>query len=251
MNRYRALILTGDGLNCENETAFAFRMANFDTSILTINEILSQPNLIHQYHLIAFPGGFSFGDEINSGQILALKLKFRILEELTKFLTEKKLIIGICNGFQVLIKLGLLPYSYEKRSFSLTHNRQQHFINKWVELSTIDSHCHWTQNLPSNYSMPIRHGEGNIQVSFNLNEEEEYNKLKKNGHIVFEYEQDINGSLGNIAALTDSTGQVLGMMPHPEAAVLQELYPFTTEQTTLSLFQNAYKYCEQTLKDHQ
>jgi phosphoribosylformylglycinamidine synthase len=129
------LVLTGDGINCETETALAFNEHGVKSTIVHIQDLINNPSMLLTSHILALPGGFSFGDEIGSGQILALKLKYSLGDELKKFIEEGKLVIGICNGFQALVRLGLLPKPFTQRVMTLTHNRQGHFIDRWVDLN--------------------------------------------------------------------------------------------------------------------
>ena len=225
----KALVLAGDGLNCENETQRAFELAGCQADIKHINELLSSPQLLQKYHIFAIPGGFSFGDELSSGQVLALKIKHGLGDELTNFIKAKKPIIGICNGFQTLAKLGLLPApdKMKSRVMSLAQNNNKHFINRWAVMNNNDdSVCIWTKDLPTKFELPIRHAEG--KVSFKGSNTEQaavYEQLVKKGQIPLYYQNDENGSYKQIAAVCDETGLIFGLMPHPEAAVNQLLYP--------------------------
>ena len=131
------LILTGDGINCERETAKAFINAGAEAEIIHVNDLLENPSALKNYSGMAIPGGFSFGDELGSGQVLALKIKHGLKEASDEFVADKKPIIGICNGFQVLVKLGLLPFPLEDRVMALAANESGHFINRWSTLSPL------------------------------------------------------------------------------------------------------------------
>ncbi len=240
----KALILSGDGLNCENETAIAFIKAGTPSDIIHINELISNPTLLRKYHTFVLPGGFSFGDEINSGSILALKMKSYLEKELHNFIQDKKTILGICNGFQVLIKLGLF---YErKKVMTLTSNSSHKFINKWEKhIVNKNTNSIWLKDLEI-IDMPIRHGEGRL-LFFNENEEDIYKSLDKSGQIALFYESNINGSYKRIAGLSDKTGQILGLMPHPEAAIDHDTYIFKDSYISKSFnaqkfFKNNHKY---------
>jgi phosphoribosylformylglycinamidine synthase I len=218
----RALILFGDGINCERETALAFSQAGAQADIIHINELLNNPSSMSDYDLMALPGGFSFGDELGSGQLMALKIRHGLMAEFKKFIEDKKPIIGICNGFQVLVKLGLLPFRSEDRKLTLTQNNHGQFINKWVDLEVDDNtNCKWIskQNL-SKLRLPIRHGEGNLNTRDDL-KDEVLSALVHGGHVVLRYIDDVNGSLDNIAGICDSSGLIFGLMPHPEAAIFK------------------------------
>ena len=207
----RALILTGDGINCERETALAFTQAGAYSSIVHINDLLARPALLGDFQILALPGGFSFGDELGSGQILALKLKHGLSEELQRFSEKQYPILGICNGLQALVKLGLLP-RIPNKSFALAPNIQGHFQNRWVGLYPNRANpSPWLRNLPNKMQMPIRHGEGRL-VS-------DATERQLSPYIALTYAEDVNGSLFNVACLTNKMGNVLGLMPHPEANI--------------------------------
>jgi phosphoribosylformylglycinamidine synthase I len=250
----KVLVLTGDGINCERETARAFALAGASPSIVHINDLLAKPSSIHEYEAAAFPGGFSFGDDLGSGQVLALKLGLVLGDELQKFVAAKKPVIGICNGFQALTKLGLLPEPFGVRTMALARNSQGHFQDRWVDLEAEKaSVCMWTKNLAGEgaFALPIRHGEG--RVVFTRGEEEGvHRKLSQNGQIALRYSEDVNGSFARIAGVCDPTGLVFGLMPHPEAATSRLLYPNSTrldnrtgEGIGLRFFRNCVTYLEE------
>ena len=248
----KALILTGDGINCETETSLAFTEAGIQAEIIHISDLIEDPKRLESAHILALPGGFSFGDEIGSGQILALKLKYSLGDELKKFIDNKKLIIGICNGFQVLVRLGLLPKPFEPRTMTLTHNRQGNFINRWVDLEVPTSECVWTKDIQSKkISLPIRHGEGKIVFKGDSDAQKVmYKTLSTNGQIALNYSVDVNGSYAQIAGVCDPTGRIFGLMPHPEAATSMWHSPAGIDKSGAvgigaSIFESGIKYCEQ------
>lgn len=250
----KALILTGDGINCEAETALAFTELGAQAEIIHISDLIEKKEKLKESQILALPGGFSFGDEIGSGQILALKLKYALGEELKKFVEEKKLVIGICNGFQALVRLGLLPKPFSPRTMTLTHNRQGHFINRWVDLDVPVSECVWTQELKGEkISLPIRHGEG--RIVFKGDEAEQraiYKTLSSNGQIALNYSNDVNGSFAEIAGVCDPSGLIFGLMPHPEAAISLWHNPGGADKGEdkglgLFIFESGLKYCEANL----
>ncbi len=244
----KVLVLTGDGINCERETARAFFLAGADPVILHCNDVLAAPRNLHQYEALAFPGGFSFGDDLGSGQVLALKLAQVLGEELRTFIGAKKPVIGICNGFQALTKLGLLPEPFAPRTMALARNSHGNFLDRWVELEAEKSSvCIWTKELES-FPLPIRHGEG--RVVFRKGEEEAiHRKLNQGGQVALRYRDEVNGSYGRIAGVCDPTGLVFGLMPHPEAAVSLLQHPQSTrlenrtgEGMGLKFFKNCVQY---------
>ncbi len=220
-SQIKVLVLTGDGINCEEETALAFRELGVQTTIIHIQDLILNKNALNEHHILALPGGFSFGDEMGSGQILALKLKYELSEELNHFIEQKKPIIGICNGFQVLVRLGLVPKPFSPKQMTLTHNRQGHFINKWVDLVVPPSKCVWTKEIFGHHiQLPIRHGEGRIKFSGDDNEQRQlYINLLEQKQIALSYEKDVNGSYEQIAGVCSPDGTIFGLMPHPEAAI--------------------------------
>ena len=244
-----ALVLAGDGLNCERETAAAFTQAGATAHIRHLADLQDTSDPLAGVQLLALPGGFSFGDEISSGRILALKIERTLAGALPRFLERGGLLIGICNGFQTLTHLGLLPGGTHPRA-TLTTNRPPAgqaagFINRWETLQIEPSHCHWTRGLEGEAVMPIRHGEG--RLTFGLDgsgTEDAVRRLEEAGQIALRYARNINGSAGRIAGLTDPTGQILGLMPHPEAATHQALAPGGEGATGAALFQNAVAYAK-------
>ena len=236
------LILTGDGINCANETAWAFELAGGEADIIHINDLLAKPEMLFDYQGMAFPGGFSFGDDLGSGQVMALKMRHALGTELSAFVNNGAAIIGICNGFQMLTKLGLLPHPTRGRSVALAPNLQGQFIDRWVTLERPQSSvCKWTIGLEQ-FDLPIRHGEG--RVVFSLGQEASlYQELIANGQVALRYSEDVNGSYDRIAAICDPTGLILGLMPHPEAHLFdlhrpnQTATPFA-EGAGLKMFQN-------------
>ena len=243
------IIVSGDGINCERETAAALIQAGGNSKIVHINDLLENPKMLETAEGLAIPGGFSFGDELGSGQIMALKIRHKLGAAFFGMVEKKKPIIGICNGFQVLVKLGLLPFpAEEERRVALAANESGKFIDRWVSLDVNPkSVCLWTKDLPlSSLELPIRHGEG--RIVFRRGEEEAiYQTLVKQGQIPLTYKEDVNGSHGRIAALTDPSGVVLGLMPHPEAFVSRATYRSPQQDAAvkgdgLFVFENIIKY---------
>jgi phosphoribosylformylglycinamidine synthase subunit PurQ / glutaminase len=229
MTDIKVLILSGDGINCENETAMAFREAGANPTIVHISELLERPKDLLDYSVLALPGGFSFGDELGSGLVMANKMNHYLKDELKQFVEEKRPIIGICNGFQVLVKLGLLLNPSETKEVSLDTNTSGKFLNKWAELKTVENNCClWAKKLAGKtFALPVRHGEGRVVLKSSRSETNNdlYDDLLKNGQVVFQYKEDINGSDYLIAGLTNRDGNILGLMPHPEAYLFEGLSP--------------------------
>ena len=250
MKQVKVMIVSGEGINCEAETAQAFQRAGAETHIVHVQEWMRNPGLLECYQILAFPGGFSYGDELHSGQIMALDLKYTVNEELKKFIAKKGLILGVCNGFQILMKLGIFENQPKERTMTLFHNDSFKFQDKWVKCSVPDSRCVWTKGLRE-ISLPVRHGEGRIILEGDeANQRDLFRKLISMNQIALVYNEDINGSYAKVAGLTDVTGQVLGLMPHPEAALESYLHPKNFQQDAnipLTLFKNAVSFAQETL----
>lgn len=230
MNPVRALVLTGYGLNCDYETDYSLKLAGAESHRVHLNEVVirrgSRPKL-DDYHILVFGGGFSWADDHGAGVLLASKVKFNMADQIERFIADGKLIIGICNGFQSLVNLGLLPgfdRNYRDRRIALTNNACGNFINTWIKLSVNPSSpCVFTQGL-SYIDLPVRHGEGKFYAS-----EHDIEALFQKNQVVVQYADDDgkpadgrwpmnpNGSLKDIAGVCDPTGRIFGLMPHPEA----------------------------------
>ncbi len=231
----QVLVLTGFGINCERETAHTFRQAGGEPLLIHLNDIIENPSYLEKTKILAIPGGFSFGDDIASGRILANRIRYRLEKPLQKFIDDGKLIIGICNGFQVMVKMGILPLFQKefKQLVTLTHNNSGRFEDRWVSLkvNTV-SPCVWTKGIEY-IELPVRHGEG----KFITKDETVLKQLKDNQQIVLQYAKkdkslangeypiNPNGSSEDIAAICDPSGRIFGLMPHPEAFWDSKLHP--------------------------
>ena len=232
------LILWGDGINCENETAKAIEFAGGQATKVHINDLIHNPKILQNHQGMIVPGGFSFGDHLGSGQILSLKLERFVRQELEAFI-KRFPVMGICNGFQTLVRLGLLPDANFQRSCSLVKNESGHFQNAWVQLERNSaSPCIWTKNLPEKFVLPARHGEGR----FVCESEEVLKTLQDNNQIVLRYSENFNGAVDRIAGVCDSSGLVFALMPHPEAAVYDWHLPFEGKAHGLEFFKNAVQF---------
>jgi len=257
------LILTGYGANCEAETRHAWEMAGAGPRLVHLHDLLERPDLLRQFKALMFIGGFSFGDHMGSGQVLALRLYSRAREEIVNFIRNGNLVLGVCNGFQVMVKLGLLPGfdgEYLSRKITLTHNDCGVFQNFWVNLG-FESKCPcvFTRGLKE-MPLPVRHGEGKIitldKTILDRIEKEHCVVCRyidtKTGKPTMRFPDNPNGSLNGIAGLCDPTGRVFGLMPHPEAYLFPENYPQWQRQKNdgllpkyglgLKIFQNAVDY---------
>jgi phosphoribosylformylglycinamidine synthase len=222
-----ALVLTGFGLNCDLETAHAFELAGATAQRVHINALIAGDVTLDEFQILAFGGGFSWGDDHGAGVVQALRLKTNLGDQLLAFVAAQKLVIGICNGFQTLVNLGLLPGidgDYTRRSVALTNNDCGNFRDQWVNLTVdADSPCVFTRGIDA-IELPVRHGEGKFYT-----DAETLGVLTKTHQVSMRYAlpdgqpaggvfpHNPNGSLGDIAGICDPTGRIFGLMPHPEA----------------------------------
>ncbi|MDP2922001.1 MAG: phosphoribosylformylglycinamidine synthase I [Candidatus Omnitrophota bacterium] len=255
MKKPKVIVLRTAGTNCDNETACAFRMAGGDAELVHINELARQEKSLKDFQILAIPGGFTYGDDIASGKILANEIKYKLNEDLKNFINSGKLVIGICNGFQVLVKAGILPgINAGSIEATLSFNDSGSFIDKWT-LLRVTGHelrvtkCVWTRGIPGDIYLPIAHGEG----KFIPRDKTVLSQLKKNNQIVFKYADNPNGSIDDIAGICDTTGRVLGMMPHPERHVLGTQHPRWTREGLkergdgFAIFKNGIDYIKEKL----
>ena len=221
------LVLTGFGLNCDHETAYAFELAGAKARRAHINALIAGDVRLEAFQILAFGGGFSWGDDHGAGVIQALRLKTNLGARLLDFVAAEKLIIGICNGFQTLVNLGLLPgidNDYTRRSVALTYNDCGNFRDQWVKVAVDpDSPCVFTKGIAT-LDMPVRHGEGKFYTEAQI-----LQTLTDNHQLTMQYAlpdgrtaggtfpDNPNGSLADIAGICDPTGRIFGLMPHPEA----------------------------------
>lgn len=229
MKKPKALVLYGDGINCDMETAWALEQAGFDATRVHTTKLLKTPKQLEAYQLMVLPGGFSFGDEIASGKILALEFKERVGEVLHEFIDRSGFVMGICNGFQILVQLGILPNSNQgaPKTVSFTRNIAEKFINRWVTLDVAkEIKTPFFEGLLQ-IDLPIRHGEGRLTIGEHADVD---TRAKITRHIALRYRHDINGSFDKAAALTNARGNVLGLMPHPEAFVRWSQHPAWTDR---------------------
>jgi len=207
----RVLVLRAAGTNCDRETLRAFDLAGAKAEARHVNELLARPEMLETYDGVVIPGGFSYGDDIAGGRVLAAEWRHHLLEATQRFLARGGLLLGICNGFQVLLQTGLLPGPASAgRKATLTHNDSHRYIDRWVELEAVSDRCPFVRR-GATYAFPIAHAEGKFVAG-----PEELARLEENGQVVFRYRKNPNGSMHDIAGICDETGRVLGLMPHPE-----------------------------------
>jgi phosphoribosylformylglycinamidine synthase subunit PurQ / glutaminase len=223
----KVLILSGYGLNCDIETAYAFEQAGAMPKRVHINLLIGGEVDLKDFQILVFGGGFSWGDDHGAGVVQAVKMRTCLGQQMISFIEKGNLVLGICNGFQTLVNLGLLPGmagDYTDRKVALIHNDCGNFRDDWVTLKlNSDSPCVFTRGM-HRMEVPIRHGEGKFYA-----DEVTLNHLKANGQIVAQYAlptgeaangrfpYNPNGAVSDIAGICDSTGRVFGLMPHPEA----------------------------------
>jgi phosphoribosylformylglycinamidine synthase subunit PurQ / glutaminase len=235
MSKIRVLVLTGYGLNCDHETAHAFEMAGALSERVHINSLIEGDISPDNFNIMAFVGGFSWGDDHGAGVIQAVRMKTNLGNKILEFIESGKLVLGICNGFQTIINLGLLPgfdNNYTNRCAALTWNDCGRFRNDWVSLKVnTDSPSVFTKGL-TYMELPVRHGEGKF-----LADETVLRQLSDQSMSVLQYALpngnpaggtfpfNPNGSLNDIAGICDPTGKILGLMPHPEAFIHRTNHP--------------------------
>jgi phosphoribosylformylglycinamidine synthase len=213
MKKPRAIILRGTGTNCDIETMSSFRRAGAAAELVHINELLAGKKKVLDYDLMAFPGGFSYGDDISAGRIFAVKMA-RLSGDFGKFIRGGRPVIGICNGFQILVRTGFLPENRAGRQVSTLYtNDCGHFIAKWTRLRVNKaSPCIFTRGLPDEIELPIAHGEG----KFIMSDTTALKGLLKANLDALTYADNPNGSMHDIAGVTTKSGTCFGLMPHPE-----------------------------------
>ncbi|MBI4176456.1 MAG: phosphoribosylformylglycinamidine synthase I [Candidatus Aenigmarchaeota archaeon] len=266
--RVRTAVLYGGGLNCDIETAHAvktadaFGHAGAEADRVLLGRLMDRPDDLLRYDILAIPGGFSYADDLGAGVVLANKLKRKLGEQLYRFIEEGRPVIGICNGYQALVKGGFLPGldGERKQQVTLTYNDSGRFEDRWVTLEVTSEKCIFTKDIDDLIDLPVRHGEGKF-VAANCNT---LTRLRNNDMIVFKYvsrygeddpgyPENPNGSEDDIAAICNERGNVLGIMPHPEGYMFPWQHPRWTreglpeEGLGMQIFRNAVKYVRESL----
>jgi phosphoribosylformylglycinamidine synthase subunit PurQ / glutaminase len=262
MSSPRVLILRAPGTNCDRETAFAFEKAGAVTETLHVNRLLEKPDRLSAFQILCIPGGFSFGDDVAAGRIMATQIEHHLADPIRQFKAQGNLILGICNGFQVLIKSGALLESdpVQGPPATLTLNDSGKYEDRWVRLKADAARCVFLRGIESMY-LPVAHAEG----KFVPRDEQALEQLAANGQLVLRYQplhgngsgattqsvpypDNPNGSFANVAGICDTTGRVLGLMPHPERHIDPTQHPrWTRGQSApvgdgLQVFVNAVSY---------
>jgi phosphoribosylformylglycinamidine synthase I len=271
--KVRSIVITGNGTNCEMEMAHACRLAGSDdVDIVFISELLYGKKRLDDYHFLNLPGGFLDGDDLGSAKAGANRIinagiegkEEKLYDQLLRFIKDGKLILGVCNGFQLMVKLGLLPAfgnDYADQTVTLTFNDSGRFEDRWVYLKTnSDSPCVFTRGIDGLY-FPVRHGEG----KFVTKDPKVLEALHRGNHIVLQYSdrdytkavmdypENPNGSVDAIAGICNETGRLFGLMPHPEAYLHYTNHPRWTREKLpeegmgLSIFRNAVDFIRKSL----
>lgn len=257
----QTLILRTAGVNCDAETAHAFELAGGVPRFLHVNQLLEEPSLLREYQLLAIPGGFSYGDDIAAGRIFANQIRHHLGDAFSEFIEAQKPIIGICNGFQVLVKTDLLPGKLGGRAgqtCTLTNNDCGRFTDRWIKLAGRSKRCVWTSGI-ERLELPIAHGEGkfvpadeSVRKELWDNDQVALVYVKEDGSAAGgRFPENPNGSVDDIAGVCDYSGLVFGLMPHPERFVDAIQHPAWGRRAQsgvgegLAIFQNAVRHVSQ------
>jgi phosphoribosylformylglycinamidine synthase I len=251
MAKVKTLMLRAPGTNCDVETTFAFEQAGAIVSSAHVNELVRKDKRIADYQILVFPGGFTYGDDISAGKILANEIKLKLGEDIQRFVAAGGLILGICNGFQVLVKAGILPQPEDtSQQLTLANNDSGRFECRWVYLSVDrSSPCVFTKGIDTLY-LPIAHGEGKV-----IAEAKALKGLKvvlryadSSGNVSTDYPDNPNGSADSIAGICDDSGRIFALMPHPERFLRWTQHPRWVRETKrqwgdgFNIFQNAVEW---------
>ena len=257
----KALVLQAHGSNRDFDVMDALTLAGADATGVPLNELRMNKTLLSDFNLLVLPGGFSYADALGAGKLLALDLASYFADEISAFVVSGKPVIGICNGFQALVKSGVLPSTFGigagGEGATLTFNAQGHFECRWVNLTPVSQTCIWTKGLDEIITCPIAHGEGNFQTTdlfplstFITNDQIALTYTHTDGSPAGEeYPLNPNGSILDIAGICNPQGNVLGLMPHPENHIYNWQHPRHTRGETsgsgLKIFENGVKYASQ------
>jgi len=250
-------VLRAPGTNCDQETAFAFTQAGAESELLHVNQVVAHPQRLRDFQIICLPGGFSYGDDLAAGRVLAVRMQVHLRDAMEQFKADGKLILGICNGFQVLIRTGVLLPSIDGASqATLAWNESGRFEDRWIRLRSASNRCIFLQGIEE-CELPVAHAEGR----FVPRDKRILQDLQASGQIALRYVEpnrpngpaaypfNPNGSTADIAGICDETGRVFGLMPHPERHIDATHHPQWTRKNTLTfgdglaIFRNAVEYC--------
>jgi len=251
MSKVKAIVIRSPGANCDGEAVFALEKAGAAVDLVHINQLSRGEYKLTDYSILLIPGGFTYGDDISGGKVLANELKLKLGDDVNRFIKDGKLIIGICNGFQIMIKAGILPElrAGELPKLTLTYNDSGKFECRWVHLSVNrKSPCIYTRGIESLY-VPVAHGEGKLignPNAISTNNIVLY-YADEQGNRSAGYPYNPNGSIKNIAGICDDTGRIFALMPHPERHIMGTQHPQWTRLGAKKygegfiIFQNAVK----------
>jgi phosphoribosylformylglycinamidine synthase I len=259
MAKPKVLVVRAPGTNCDVETAYAFELAGAEAHRLHVNQLIEHPDLARSYQILCFPGGFSYGDDIAAGRIAAVQWQTRLAETLEMFREEDRLVLGICNGFQIMMRLGIFFDSgLTNPPATLTWNLQGRFESRWVHLKPESNHCVFLRGIEKIY-LPMAHAEGR----FLMRDEQARTMLHERHQIAIRYckadgqtcdaglafPDNPNGAEWNVAGICDPSGRIFGLMPHPERFLFPtnhpswtRLNPLPTHGEGLKIFENAVAY---------
>jgi phosphoribosylformylglycinamidine synthase len=264
MTKPTVLVLRSPGTNCDLETVYAFELAGANVISIHINELIDKPIAAEKCQVLCFPGGFSYGDDISAGRILASRFQNHLSDLIEKFREEDRLMLGICNGFQVMMRMGVFfdqgTSSVAKSPATLTWNRQGRFEDRWVHLKTSSHQSPFLKDIESIY-LPMAHAEGRFVFRSEIarGQMAQQNQIAlqycdsdgQTSETILPYPVNPNGADLNVAGITDSTGRFFGLMPHPERHLFPTHHPTWTRTETLpeygeglAIFQNAVRYFE-------
>ncbi len=256
MTQVKAIVLRAAGINCDWETEYALELAGARAQRIHINRLIEDKSALEKFQILVFPGGFSYGDDVAAGKILANQIRHHLYEPIQKFIDDGKLVLGICNGFQVLVKAEILPgdnSTGKQSAVTITNNDSGKYEDRWVYLAPQTQKCIFLEPDRQIY-LPVAHAEGKVVTK----DADALEELKSKGHIAFKYVDENgkeggypvnpNGSMDSIAGLTDTTGRVLGLMPHPERHVRPTQHPRWSRMKNkqvadgITIFNNAVGY---------
>lgn len=250
----RVLVLRAAGINCDEEVMHCWHLAGAKPTLIHINPFVEQPSILDEYQIVTIPGGFSYGDDIAAGQILAQRILLRLEEPLHKFVDRGGGLLGICNGFQVLVRTGFLPGGNAGRDqVTVTCNDSAKFEARWVRLQVCTDRCVFLRP-DTHLELPVEHAEGKVVTASDTVTQ----RLEENGQVAVRYVDvdgsfdrypaNPNGSVRGIAGLCDPTGRVFGLMPHPDRHFQHTHHPLWTRRNPqgppdgLTVFQNAVRH---------
>jgi phosphoribosylformylglycinamidine synthase len=256
----RAIVLRAAGINCDQESRAACEKVGFAAEVVHVNRVLEKKDLLKSYHFMIVPGGFSFGDDLGAGKVLANELKAKLMPELRQFVQDGKLVMGICNGFQILVKAGILPDPLDgsPKNLTLANNDSGKFEDRWISLKVSSTKSEFLK-VEEVIELPIAHGEGKFLPS----DAQSLKRWEQGRQLVLKYVDaegreagypwNPNGSVANVAGICDPTGRVLGLMPHPERFQDAVNHPQWTRRGRnvqpdgLKFFRNAIEYVKRNL----